>query len=168
MRKSEIPTIQIRRAVAGDADILAQFNCAMALETESVTLDPAPVLQGVRVVLADLNKGFYLVAAAGDEIIGQLLITREWSDWRNGDFWWIQSVYIAPDSRRQGVFRRLYAEVLAEARADPQVCGVRLYVEEDNQKARRIYERLGMIRTPYRLYELDFVLAAARDELRER
>jgi len=150
--------IEIRHAYPEDAPTIAEYNRAMAAETESIELEPQRVLQGVTAVLADASRGFYLVAADGGRVVGQLMITYEWSDWRNGNLWWIQSVYVHPDYRRQGIFRMLYANILDRARQDPDVCGVRLYVEEENHRAQRTYENLGMRRTPYRLYEVDFVL----------
>lgn len=150
--------IEIRPAHPEDAPVIAGYNRAMAAETESVTLEPGRVLAGVKAVFEDPSRGWYLVAAAGERVVGQLMITHEWSDWRNGDFWWIQSVYVHPDYRRRGVFRMLYANLLDRARQDPGVCGVRLYVEEENHRAQRTYEKLGMRRTPYQLYEVDFVL----------
>ncbi len=130
----------------------------MARETESLTLDPERVLAGVREVFRDPGNGFYLIAEAGGNAVGQMLITFEWSDWRNGVFWWIQSVYVHPDFRHRGVFRHLYLHVAERAKADPAICGLRLYVEGENHVAQRTYERLGMTRTPYQLYEVDFVL----------
>jgi GNAT superfamily N-acetyltransferase len=99
------------------------------------------------------------VACAGGEVIGQLMITYEWSDWRNGNFWWIQSVYVRPDWRGEGVFRRLYQEVERQARQLGGSCGLRLYVELDNTRAQQVYARLGMRETAYKIYESDFVLS---------
>ena len=95
----------------------------------------------------------YLVAEQGDEIVGSLMVTTEWSDWRNGFFWWVQSVYVRPEFRRQGVYRALYTEVRIHAKAQPDVCGIRLYVENENEGAQKTYEALGMKKTGYRLYE---------------
>ena len=134
----------------------------MALETEQRHLDIERVRLGVKGLLSDPPKGTYFVAEVEDgtapAIVGQLLITYEWSDWRNGNFWWIQSVYVAEKFRGQGIFRVLFnhVEALAKARAD--VCGLRLYVDADNASARKTYERLGMKRTNYELFETDFVL----------
>jgi GNAT superfamily N-acetyltransferase len=153
-------TLEIRLASAADALTIAQFNAAMALETESKRLEPAVVLAGVRAVLAKAESGFYLVAQRRGELIGCLLVTYEWSDWRNGRFWWIQSVYVQPQERRRGVFRRLYGETIERARRRTDVCGVRLYVERDNQVAQQTYRRLGMIQTPYLIYEQEFDGAA--------
>lgn len=151
--------VTVRRARQADRDIIARFNAAMAEETEGIRLDPARVAAGVEAVLADPAKGFYLVAETQGRVVGQLLVTFEWSDWRNGYFWWIQSVYVDPEYRSRGVFRKLYSEVMRRARSDDRVCGLRLYVEKENQRAQSAYERLGMRSAPYRIYEVDFVLS---------
>lgn len=130
----------------------------MARETEGLELDRDRLRRGVEAVLEDRTKGFYWVAEIDNRVVGQTLVTQEWSDWRNGAFWWIQSVYVEPESRGSGVFRALYEHVDREARAHPGVCGLRLYVEQENHKAQNAYERLGMKRTPYWIYEVDFVL----------
>jgi GNAT superfamily N-acetyltransferase len=150
---------EIRAAEGSDAETIAKFNAAMARETEHLDLDPERLLNGVRALLCDPGKGFYLVACAGGEVIGQLMITYEWSDWRNGNFWWIQSVYVRPDWRGEGVFRRLYQEVERQARQLGGCCGLRLYVELDNTRAQQVYARLGMRETAYKIYESDFVLS---------
>jgi ribosomal protein S18 acetylase RimI-like enzyme len=143
----------IRRAQPADADTIAAFNSALAWETEGKRLLREVVGAGVRRLIAEPALGFYLVAQAGAEVIACLLVTTEWSDWRNGRFWWIQSVYVAPGWRRRGVFRALYAHVGQCAAAEPDVCGFRLYVEHDNHAAQATYARLGMARTDYLLLE---------------
>ena len=140
------------------APALARFNHAMALETEDLELDFERLEQGVRAVLEDPAKGFYTVAERDGQVIGQLLITYEWSDWRNGVFWWVQSVYVAPDHRGQGVYRQIYEAILNQAKQRDDVCGVRLYVEHNNEKAKLTYSRLGMGATEYEMWEDDFVL----------
>jgi len=150
--------LRIRRAAAPDAEVIAGYNAAMALETEHLDLQRERLLAGVRAVLADAGKGFYLVAETGSAVAGQMMITYEWSDWRNGVFWWIQSVYVEPAWRRRGVFRTLYRHALEEARAAGNVCGLRLYVEAANAAARRTYEELGMNKTVYEMFEVDFVI----------
>jgi len=152
----------IRHARLADAAVIAGFNAAMARETEHLELDPARLEAGVRAVLSDASKGFYVVAEAGGRIIGQAMITYEWSDWRNAAFWWIQSVYVDPEFRGQGVFRQLYEFLFEEARR-AGACGVRLYVERQNARARGAYERLGMRRADYELYEVDFVIRRATE-----
>lgn len=150
-----------------DIEVIADFNQAMALETENKMLDRPTLLSGVQAVFDRNDLGFYLVARnAGDasdgddggekKVAGCLLITTEWSDWRNGLFWWIQSVYVDPAFRGQGVFSALYAHVRQAARARPDICGLRLYVEKENERARRTYLRLGMIETNYRMLEEEF------------
>lgn len=154
--------IIIRDAKPTDTEIIADFNARMALETEQRRLDIDRVRKGVHGLLTDPTKGAYFIAETeidgAPAIVGQLLITYEWSDWRNGNFWWIQSVYVAEEFRGQGIFRALFNHVdqLAKARCD--VCGLRLYVDAHNDSARKTYERLGMTRTNYELFETDFVL----------
>lgn len=153
----------IRLAGPPDAAVIASFNAAMARETEHLELDPARLRAGVEAVLLDSSKGFYLLAEdeeeQGGRIIGQLMITYEWSDWRNGVFWWIQSVYVAPESRGRGTYRRLYEHVRKRAAEAGNVCGLRLYVERDNKRAQAVYIRQGMRATAYDMYEVDFVLS---------
>jgi ribosomal protein S18 acetylase RimI-like enzyme len=143
----------LRRAVAADAAVIADYNTRLARETEGKALDPAVLAAGVAAALADPLRGRYFVAESGGEVVGQLMITTEWSDWRNGWIWWIQSVYVREDARRQGVFRALYEQAAAAARAEGNVVGLRLYVEEANAAAQRTYESLGMERTGYLVLE---------------
>ena len=145
--------ITIRLAKQDDAPHLVQFNQAMARETENKDLNEDILSSGVRGLLNNPGLGFYVVAELGNEVVGSLMVTMEWSDWRNGLFWWIQSVYILPAHRRKGIYRRLYEFVKARASEDPHVCGFRLYVERDNTTAQRTYEVLGMEETPYKMYE---------------
>lgn len=140
----------------GDVDTLVSFNAAMAQETEGKTLDLARLRLGVVALLQDTSRGFYLVAEMAGQVVGQLLITTEWSDWRNAYFWWIQSVYVVPDYRRRGVYRALDGYVRAEAQRRGDICGIRLYVERTNRAAQRVYTRLGMARSHYDLYEVEF------------
>lgn len=148
--------ITVRRATPADVAMLAAFNVAMARETEDKALDEAVVIAGAHQLVSAPGKGFYLVAEAGGSIAGCLGVTFEWSDWRNGLFWWIQSVYVEPAYRRQGVFRSLYERVMELARRETDVCGVRLYVEKENTTAQQTYLRLGMSETGYRLFEMEF------------
>ena len=152
------PAINIRPARRSDTTVIARFNTSLARETEGLHLDATRVRRGVSALLRDEAKGKYFIAEAGSEIAGQLLITREWSDWRDGDFWWIQSVYVSPRFRRQGVFQALYDHVRRLAQTSPRVSGLRLYVERKNLRAKRTYRRLGMSKTHYELFETDFVL----------
>ena len=133
----------IRPATLDDLEKIVDFNVRLAAETEDTGLDPGTVRRGVRGLLADGWRGAYYVACQGG-IIGQMMHTREWSDWRNGDIWWIQSVYVHPDHRRQGVCRALYEHLRAQAAADPGVVGLRLYVERENARAQAAYAALGM------------------------
>jgi ribosomal protein S18 acetylase RimI-like enzyme len=145
--------MKVRRAVASDAEILVEFNCAMALETEGKALLLEVIGAGVRALLANPAAGFYVVAESDGRVVGALLITKEWSDWRNGTFWWIQSVYVRPELRRKGVYKTLYRHVQAMAAKDAGVCGFRLYVERENTRAQSTYESLGMKETHYRVFE---------------
>ena len=125
----------------------------MAEETEDKTLDPETVQAGVRSLFDDASHGFYLVAVREEEVVGSLMITTEWSDWRNGLFWWIQSVYVRPSARRSGVYTALHRAVRSRAEDADEVCGLRLYVERDNEAAQEAYDALGMTETSYRMYE---------------
>jgi len=131
----------------------------MAVETENKELDIEILTAGVKALLDRPEHGFYLVARQDYRPIGSLMITYEWSDWRNGLFWWIQSVYVHPEARRQGVYRQLYERVKQMAVAARDVIGYRLYVEASNHTARRVYENLGMEPTTYRLYEAEIDLS---------
>ncbi len=147
--------ISVRKAALLDLPVIADFNVQLARESEDLALDPARVGTGVRAVLADPAKGIYYVAEVAGAVAGQLMITYEWSDWRNGQIWWIQSVYVKPEFRRAGVFRALFRHLQNLARIQKDVCTLRLYVHGENAHARQTYERLGMIRTQYQIYELD-------------
>ena len=151
--------ITIRPATADDADFLATGNAAMALETEHKQLDPGIVGAGVRAALDDPGKGRYYIAEREGRRVGQLMFTYEWSDWRNGTFWWIQSVYVLPDARRGGVFRALYRHVEQLAAQDPGVCGIRLYVERENARAQETYRHCGLHDAGYAVMEVDFTAA---------
>lgn len=145
--------ILIRRGEMRDADVIAAFNIAMARETEGKELLPDVIAAGVRGLLDNPALGFYLVAVSRERIIASLLITTEWSDWRNGVFWWVQSVYVQPEWRRKGIYSHLYQFVKSAAAADTGICGFRLYVEKDNRTAQTTYQSLGMRETQYQMYE---------------
>jgi GNAT superfamily N-acetyltransferase len=148
--------LTIRPARPADAAVIADFNSRLAWETEQRRLASATVRRGVEALLSDPAKGIYFVAEVEGKVVGQLLITYEWSDWRNGNFWWIQSVYVAADFRQAGVFRALFDEVRRRARDRHDVCGLRLYVERHNTRAQQAYEKLGMGRAHYEIFELDW------------
>jgi len=156
------PVVDVARACARDHAALVAFNLAMAMETEGKALDRAVLSRGVRRLLDDESKGFYLVARdpaspvdddGARAIVGQLMVTTEWSDWRDQTFWWIQSVYVAPTMRGRGVYRALHEAVRALAHDDGGVCGIRLYVEHTNTGAQATYEKVGMVASHYRMYE---------------
>ena len=157
--------LRIRPAYPREIATLVEFNRALAQETEARALDPVRLRAGVEAVFAEQTRGTYYLALEGEEPLGGLLVTSEWSDWRNGVFWWIQSVYVVPAARRRGVFRRLYAHVLERARANPEVCGLRLYVDHENRSAQEVYRQLGMHAARYRFFELDFVLDQEHDPI---
>ena len=146
--------LTIRRAVPADEGVLVAFNAALAWETEHKRLNEEVLRTGVRAVFADPAKGFYTVAEYDGEVVGQVMVTFEWSDWRNGWFWWVQSVYVRSDARRRGVFRALFQEVRRQAEADPGVIGLRLYVERENTRAQQTYLSLGMSDASYYLFDL--------------
>ncbi|QDU68482.1 GNAT family N-acetyltransferase [Engelhardtia mirabilis] len=150
--------IRIRTATRDDAGQIAAWQVAMAAETEDRELPLERVRRGVEAVFADGEKGRYLIAEDIElgRALGSLLLTNEWSDWRDGWFWWIQSVFVESEARGRGIYRRMYEHVLAEAKADGSVCGVRLYVEVENEYAASVYSHLGMDKTSYRMFEVDF------------
>ena len=149
-------TASIREARPGDAEIIAAYNVRLARESEARELSQDTVLAGVRALIDSPENGRYFVAEQDGEVLGQLLITFEWSDWRNGLFWWIQSVYVSATHRREGVFSRLYEHVAGLAAHEDGVCGIRLYVEEDNTRAHSTYRSLGMSNTGYQVMEVEF------------
>ena len=148
----------IRPASESDAAVIAEFNSLMAKETEGKSLPTERIAKGVEAILNDSSKGLYFVAEEDAQVVGQLMITYEWSDWRNGNFWWIQSVYVMENCRGKGVFKSLYNHVMKLAKGRKDVCGIRLYVEKHNEPAQKTYEKLGMKKTDYELYEIEFVM----------
>jgi GNAT superfamily N-acetyltransferase len=156
-------TLRIRDATPADQEFIARGNEAMALETEHLQLDPQVVRLGVGAALKDPAHGRYFIAEdASGTAVGQTMVTYEWSDWRNGQFWWFQSVYVVPAARRQGVFKAMYDHVESLARSTPGVIGLRLYVEGDNERAQRTYARCGMSPRDYRFMEVDYSGALRR------
>ena len=145
--------MNIRVATKADAAAMVEFNQAMALETEGKTLSEDVLSKGVAAVFDDPQKGFYVVADNDGQIVGGLMVTSEWSDWRNGWFWWIQSVYILPEMRGRSLYSKLYEFVKTRAGEAGNVCGFRLYVEKENEHAQAVYEKLGMEKTYYLMYE---------------
>ena len=145
----------IRVADTQDEAIIVAFNIALAAESEQRALDRDTVTDGVRAVLRDPARGRYFLAGQQGRTVGQLMLTQEWSDWRNGTFWWIQSVYVDPQWRGRGIFRALFAHVDGLSRRSREVCGLRLYVERDNERAQSVYRRCGLELTEYRIMELD-------------
>src|SRR5262245_21380553 len=144
----------VRRALPSDASVIVAFNQRLSEESEGKMLNLAQITGGVTAALLDPErKGPYLVAELDGRIVGQMQITFEWSDWRNGWFWWVQSVYVVPELRRQGVFTALYRHVEESARATPEVIGLRLYVERDTHRAHETYRRLGFDWTSYLVME---------------
>ncbi len=156
--------LHIRYATPADAESITAYNAAMAKETENLELDRERLLAGVRKLLADPGKGYYFLAESGGRIVGQTMITFEWSDWRNGAFWWIQSVYVEPSARKRGVFRALFQHISEETRRAGGA-GLRLYVERHNRLAQGAYTRLGMRPASYEIYELDFILDRNRHRI---
>jgi GNAT superfamily N-acetyltransferase len=145
--------LSIRQAVPADAAVIVEFNRRLAEESEGKTLDAAVLAAGVAAGLADPRKSVYFLAEEDGRALGQIMFTTEWSDWRNGWFWWIQSVYVRPEARRRGVFRALFEQVRQAALTEGQVIGLRLYVERDNHAAQETYRRLGMDAAGYLVFE---------------
>jgi GNAT superfamily N-acetyltransferase len=148
--------LAIRAATVADLPTIADFNCRLALETEHKRLDPQTIERGVRRALAEPGLCRYFVAEQGGEIGGQAMITLELTDWRDGVLWWLQSVYVAQPHRGQGVFKALFQHIQALAEADPDVRGLRLYVERDNERAQRVYQQLGMQPSGHVVFERDW------------
>jgi len=149
-------SLAIRPARSTDLEFLVEGNALLALETEGRELDRELLAEGVALALADETRGRYFIADDGEGPIGQLLVTREWSDWRAGWFWWVSSLYVVPAARGRGVFTHLWNHLKSLAHREPDVCGLRLYVDQRNDAATAIYERIGMLDTGYRLFEVDF------------
>ena len=144
--------IKVRQATAAEAGRIADFNRAMALETEGLALDEKTVAAGAVALIGHPDRGFYLVAEVAGAVAGCLLITYEWSDWRNASIWWFQSVYVIPEYRRKGIFRMMYDHVKKEG-MECGIAGLRLYVESENVRAQKTYEAMGMNGNHYRTFE---------------
>ncbi|WP_455242890.1 GNAT family N-acetyltransferase [Petrachloros mirabilis] len=164
---SAITEIIVRLAGQADVEEIVAFSAAMAHETEGRRLDVTRLRAGTASLLATPEHGFFMVAEAlrpeKRELVGQMMITFEWSDWRNAAFWWIQSVYVDPAWRRRGIYRTMHHSILERAQADPNVCGVRLYVERENRTAQLVYQRVGLTPSGYTVFEQDFVLTRHQD-----
>ncbi len=145
--------MDIRKGKESDLAALVQFNQALAFETEGLMLADYPLTRGVSRLLTSQDKGFYLVAEINDHIVGSLMVTFEWSDWRANNYYWIQSVYIRPEFRRQGVYAKLYQAVKEMANAEGGAASFRLYVEKENTNAQATYQKLGMRESHYLMYE---------------
>lgn len=145
--------ILFREAVRDDVPAIIDFQLAMARETEELELDRAILTKGVNALFADPSLGRYYIADDGGRAVGSLMITYEWSDWRNGMVWWIQSVYVTPEYRRRGIYAGLYAHVKKIVEPDPAIRGIRLYVDNRNATAQQVYARLGMEGEHYRVFE---------------
>ena len=148
--------LSIRNALPQDADTIVKFEVAMALETEGKQLDEGVLKSGILAVIESPDKGFYIIATVGNLTVGVLMITYEWSDWRNGLFWWIQSVYVEEKWRRKGVYRKMHEHVHNLAKLAETVCGIRLYVDQSNFIAKNTYHALGMMENNYDMYEINF------------
>lgn len=146
-------SITIRKATEADANSIIEFNIEMALETENKVLKRNEIEPGVKNLFANPEFGFYLVAEDHGKALASLMVTYEWSDWRNGLFWWIQSVYVLPGYRRQGIYRRMYEAIMRMGDSESGVCGYRLYVEKENTIAQKTYRSLGMEETHYKMFE---------------
>jgi GNAT superfamily N-acetyltransferase len=145
--------MKIREATREDLEFIAAANAALASETEAFELDQALLRRGIQAALDDDSLGRYYLADIDGTVVGQLMTTFEWSDWRNGMFLWIQSVYVLPAHRGAGVFRALFRHLEELARTDPKICGIRLYVDRGNERAKAVYGRLGLHRTNYGVME---------------
>jgi GNAT superfamily N-acetyltransferase len=168
---SALNGLVIRPATSEDVDVLVRFSAAMARETEGRRLDMARLREGTQAVLDSPERGFYIVAEITDRpprVVGQLLVTFEWSDWRNATFWWIQSVYVDPVWRRRGVYRRMHHAILERAKRRGDVCGLRLYVERENKTAKTVYARVGLQTSSYHVFEEDFVLTRGQGRTRKK
>jgi GNAT superfamily N-acetyltransferase len=146
--------ISIRKATFHDIHTLVDFQQRLAMESEGVRLDAATLKKGMRALFEDPTKGFYNVAEIGNEVVGCHMITFEWSDWRNGMVWWLQSVYVKEKHRKSGVFRKMFENLSAIVENDPAVIGLRLYVDKTNSRAMKVYEAMGMNGEHYTVFEL--------------
>ena len=145
--------IRVRKSTAEDVSILIDFQQRLAWESEAIKLDPEVLRKGMLSLFTDLSKGLYYVAVDNSEIVGCHMITYEWSDWRNGMVWWLQSVYVKESHRKSGVFRKMYENIIEQINNDPGVLGLRLYVDKSNAKAQQVYAAMGMDGNHYTVFE---------------
>ena len=145
--------LKIRKATPADQETIAGFQVKMAMETESIELDWKIVSNGVKAVTENPGLGQYFLAEVDGKVVASLMTTYEWSDWRNSMVWWLQSVYILPEYRRRGIFRKMYDHVKDHVQQDDTVSGIRLYVDTSNEQAHKVYEAVGMDGEHYRLFE---------------
>jgi GNAT superfamily N-acetyltransferase len=145
--------VEIRKAEIPDIEIIKGFQLLLALESEGISLDQGILQQGIQAIFDDGEKGQYYVAVTEGKVIASLMITREWSDWRNGSVWWIQSVYVAKQHRKSGVFKKMYEYLKNVVIQDPSVRGLRLYVDNHNENALAVYGQLGMDGNHYKVFE---------------
>ena len=148
--------MKVLKAQKSDIPEIIQFNINMAMETENKKLDRQTVTKGVQEVFNSPSLGYYIIVKDSSGILGCLMITYEWSDWRNGMFWWIQSVYVEKEYRQQGVYKKMYSYIKDKALKDNSCTGIRLYVEQENKIAQSVYTKLEMKETHYKLFEIDF------------
>ena len=147
--------MNIRKALNKDIDVIARYNYNLAYETENKILDMNILTKGVEAIIKDENKGIYHVCEINGEVVGQIMYTFEWSDWRNGTFLWLQSAYVNKEFRGMGVFKALYKFIRDIADNDNNICGIRLYVEKENTIAKKTYKNIGMKECNYYIYEYD-------------
>ena len=150
--------VSIRQATADDIDIVVDYNARIATETEQTVLDRKRLRDGVTAILNDDRRGLYFLAEVGGRPVGQISVTYEWSDWRNANFWWLQSVYVEAEHRGRGIFTRLFNHVVEESKVNSKVCGLRLYVDRENGPAHAVYARLGFEPARYDMMELGYRL----------
>jgi GNAT superfamily N-acetyltransferase len=153
-RLTDMPVVSIRESTAMDIDVIAEFQQRLAIETENVSLDLATVKKGMQAMLDDPSKGKYFIAEIDSEIAGCHSITYEWSDWRNGMVWWLQSVYVVERHRKNGVFKAMFENLKNLIAADPALAGLRLYVDKSNDRAQKVYTAMGMNGDHYSVFEL--------------
>ncbi|MFY9534067.1 GNAT family N-acetyltransferase [Clostridium sp.] len=147
--------MNIRKAKLEDLDVIVEYNYNLAYETEDKELDKAILTKGVKKIIEDENKGVYHVCEIDGKVVGQIMYTYEWSDWRNGTFIWVQSVYVDKEHRGKGAFKALYNKIKEICDSSNEYVGIRLYVEKENYTAQKTYRSLGMEECNYFMYEYE-------------